>query len=356
MGIYTLSVTNGPHVAPIAGGYITQRLGWRWCFWIPAIIQGALWVLLVFTLPETLFSREDYSKLEKRSYTSKLLYHGKVLDRPIRARDFGASFRMIKYVAVTLPCIYYCTANTYGSALFAVTGSHLSAAVYKFNTEQTGLFMGVPLTIGCAIGEATAGWVSDVIINAYARRHNGYRKPEARLFLIPLCTLLCIGTATYGYCIQHAKPWITSAICMAVAGLETQVGTTVVYTYCTDSYKPQSGEIGAIINLFKSGMSPLNPRWFDKKLTYILSLCVQHWVLCSAFWREGRLRCGIRNIGCNQCLHADSSCISHLQGGEDQGKAGCAEGTSGLVTRHEGRLFYLSRRNCPSRLIQKLYI
>lgn len=28
----------------------------------------------------------------------------------------------------------------------------------------------------------------------------------------------------------------------------------MIYTYCTDSYKPQSGEIGAVINLFKSGM------------------------------------------------------------------------------------------------------
>lgn len=33
----------------------------------------------------------------------------------------------------------------------------------------------------------------------------------------------------------------------------TQVGVTMVYTYATDAYKPQSGEIGAIINLFKSG-------------------------------------------------------------------------------------------------------
>lgn len=34
MGIYTVSVSNGPHVAPIAGGYIAERLGWRWSFWV----------------------------------------------------------------------------------------------------------------------------------------------------------------------------------------------------------------------------------------------------------------------------------------------------------------------------------
>ena len=149
----------------------------------------------------------------------------------------------------------YMTANTYGSALFAVTGAHLAAKVYHFNVEETGLFLGVPLTVGCIIGEATAGWVSDSIINAYAKRHGGYRKPEARLYLLPLTTLLAVGTATYGYCIQSRKPWIEACICMAVSGLGTQVGTTMIYTYATDSYKPQSGEIGAVINLFKSGKS-----------------------------------------------------------------------------------------------------
>lgn len=252
MGIYTLSVTNGPHISPIVGGYIAKNLGWRWCLWIPAILQGGLWVLVIFTLPETLFSRENASTLVKRSYMEKLFFFGKVLDRPIHRRDFGTPYRMIKYAAVTLPCIYFMTANTYGSALFAVTGAKIAAATYKFNVAQTGLFIGVPLSVGCMIGEATTGWISDIIINAYAKRHNGYRKPEARLFLIPLCTLLCIGTATYGFCIQHHKHWIESAICMGVAGLGCQVGATVVYTYCTDSYKPQSGEIGAVINLFKS--------------------------------------------------------------------------------------------------------
>jgi MFS family permease len=254
MGIYTLSVTNGPHIAPIVGGFISQRLGWRWCFWIPAVCQGSLWILLTLTLPETLYSRnEPNNKLTNNTYISKVLFHGKVLNRPIRLRDFGTSFRMTKYAAVLLPTIYFATCNTYGSLLFAITGSHIGATVYKFDTQQTGLFMGIPLTVGCAIGEASAGWVSDVIANTYARRHNGHRKAESRLFLMPLCACLCIGTATYGYCIQNARPWIQPAICMAVSGFGAQVAATMVYTYCTDSYRAQAGEIGVVINLFKAG-------------------------------------------------------------------------------------------------------
>jgi len=255
IGIYTVAVTNGPHVAPIIGGYLADTLGWRWCFWIPAFLQAALWLISIFTFPETLYSRKDYRKPQRHTYILKLLFNGKILDRKIRAKDFWLSFRMIKYAAVTLPCIYYMTVNTYGSILFAVTGSRICKQVWGFDTAQTGLFMGVPLTVGCMIGEGLAGWVSDVIINTYAHRHDGYRKPEARLYLLPLTLLLPIGTATYGYCVQYHKPWIAAAVCMAVSGCGTQIATTVVYTYCTDSYKPQSSEIGAIINLFKSGAS-----------------------------------------------------------------------------------------------------
>jgi MFS family permease len=33
--IYTFFLTNGPHVAPLIGGYVAQSLGWRWCFSLP---------------------------------------------------------------------------------------------------------------------------------------------------------------------------------------------------------------------------------------------------------------------------------------------------------------------------------
>jgi hypothetical protein len=141
---------------------------------------------------------------------------------------------------------------TYGSPLFAVTGSFICAKFYHFNLHQTGLFLGVPLTVGCLIGEFSAGWVSDLILNTYAKRHDGYRKVEVRLWLLPLTATCAIGTATFGYCIQHHKPWIQAAVCMAVSGYGTQVIATMVYTYCCDSYKPQSSEISVIINVFKS--------------------------------------------------------------------------------------------------------
>lgn len=325
MGLYTVSVTNGPHVAPIAGGFIAEQLGWRWCFWVPGIMQAGLCLVLLFTFPETLFSRRDYSRIEERSYMQKLLFHGKILDRKIHPRDFVGSLRMAQYAAVTLPIIWYMTANTYGSALFAVTGAHICAKYFHFNVEKTGLFMGIPLTIGCMIGEASAGWVSDVIINAYAQRHDGYRKPEARLYLAPLTFLLGIGTALYGYCIQSKKPWIDAAVVMAISGFGLQVGTTMVYTYCTDSYKPQSGEIGAVINLFKSGESQSFDTVDSNKLTN-RSVRFQHRLLRLALWSVRRFQNVIRFVGGDQLDFVDPHFLPHLEGAADSCMAGYAEG------------------------------
>jgi len=35
MGIYTFFLTNGPHLAPLVGGFVAQNLGWRQCYAIP---------------------------------------------------------------------------------------------------------------------------------------------------------------------------------------------------------------------------------------------------------------------------------------------------------------------------------
>lgn len=35
MGIFALFLNNGPHIAPLIGGYVTRSLGWRYCFAIP---------------------------------------------------------------------------------------------------------------------------------------------------------------------------------------------------------------------------------------------------------------------------------------------------------------------------------
>ena len=210
-------------------------------------------VLLVFAVsfPETLFSRTDFSNLENRSTLEKFTFAGKIINRPLRISDFVNNFKMLKYLAIVIPCVFYMTTNTYGSLLFVLTMSSISEELYHFNTAQTGILIGVPLSIGCLIGESCTGWISDWIASRYAKRHDGYYKAEVRLWLAPLCLFVPIGLIVHGVCVQNKQQWIALAMGEAIASIGVQAGTTITYSYCSDCYKPQAAEVATIINLFR---------------------------------------------------------------------------------------------------------
>lgn len=124
----------------------------------------------------------------------------------------------------------------YGSVFFAITGARLFAQLYHFNVAQTGLIISIPLLIGCLIGEFNAGWLTDWMVYRYARRHDGHRKPEARLDAIWFATLIPVGIIIVGVCFTHFETtsWVGPAFGMGISSLGLQVATTVVYTYTTD--------------------------------------------------------------------------------------------------------------------------
>lgn len=47
------------------GGYIAGNLGYKWIFWISAILVGFTLLLEVLIVPETLFDRERQMRLER---------------------------------------------------------------------------------------------------------------------------------------------------------------------------------------------------------------------------------------------------------------------------------------------------
>lgn len=57
VGIYTLLLLGGKNLVPLASAAVIGSLGWRWVFWIVAIIVGACLILLFFFVPETFWDR-----------------------------------------------------------------------------------------------------------------------------------------------------------------------------------------------------------------------------------------------------------------------------------------------------------
>jgi len=79
IGIYTLLLLGGKNLVPLVSAVIIQAKGWRWVFYIVAIIVGFGAVLLFLFVPETFWDRTPRPKLRRpsvaRRSVSDLLHH-----------------------------------------------------------------------------------------------------------------------------------------------------------------------------------------------------------------------------------------------------------------------------------------
>ncbi|KAI9875063.1 MAG: hypothetical protein M1830_008973 [Pleopsidium flavum] len=62
VGIYTLLLLGGKNLIPLVSAVIIQSLGWRWVFWIVAIVVGFCFILLFLFVPETFWDRTPRPK------------------------------------------------------------------------------------------------------------------------------------------------------------------------------------------------------------------------------------------------------------------------------------------------------
>lgn len=89
VGIYTLLLLGGKNLIPLVSAAIIGNLGWRWVFWIVAIVVGSCLVLLFFFVPETFWDRTPRPRSRKRPHlyrsVSDLVSHG-IRGRPTHAQ------------------------------------------------------------------------------------------------------------------------------------------------------------------------------------------------------------------------------------------------------------------------------
>lgn len=53
LAIYSVAPLLGPVIGPVAGGFLVAAKGWRWVFWVLAMVGGAMTLLCLALLRET---------------------------------------------------------------------------------------------------------------------------------------------------------------------------------------------------------------------------------------------------------------------------------------------------------------
>ena len=158
-GWYLLGPLLGPTLGPLLGGVIVTRLGWRWVYWIMAIIG------LFTTTTGYFFLRETYapallshrkSELEKnKNGQSKYYFEGEDT-RPLTVKLRGSMKRPI--VIFIQPIVL--VMSLYQALIFGTTYSIytnmqdiFSNAPYGFDSEKIGL-----LYLGPGLGFLVSVW------------------------------------------------------------------------------------------------------------------------------------------------------------------------------------------------------
>jgi hypothetical protein len=161
--------------------------------------------------------------------------------------DFLRPFQMIQYPSVVIPMMYYAVYFAYGTILYIVTSANLFKRTYHFDSRQTGMLLGLPLTIGGILGKLIAGGFSDWIA---ARRAvaKGVRSREDRLVaLLPGAFLLPAGAIIEGVCLTRKTHYMGAGMGITISTFGLQVITTVVFTCCTEvSYSLESVDLSLL--------------------------------------------------------------------------------------------------------------
>lgn len=190
MGIFYLGPLMGPLFAPIVGGALAEKWGWRSTQWFLAIYGGVLLVFLFFALPETLKGTKSVTATAgndlpggpdqrpdlSRSSSTRSMHHTTTKWVKAAKRAFVDPLKIIlnlRFPAVLLTV--WLASITFGSlyVLNISLESTFSKPPYNFSTLIVGLTY-IPNSIGYILASILGGRWTDKIMAREARQAGRY--------------------------------------------------------------------------------------------------------------------------------------------------------------------------------------
>jgi hypothetical protein len=280
-------------------GYIGLNAGWRWIFWVLMAITSGLWLLLIFTIPETRHSiilQRKAARVRKQMAQENLASAATTVDFHAHTRKglhtlfaitLTRPFRFLFTEPITLcSAIYngflYGLVYLFNEAFPLVFGPGTG---HGFNTGQQGLSF-----LGMAIGPIIAFCLYPLQERYYLRRvtaNGGKGEPEARMWMARWGALLIpISLFWFGWTSYRSLHWIVPIIASSFFGAGIYIVILSILNYVVDSYQTYSASalagvifvrnvVGAGFPLFASQMyQTLGYEWASSLLGFLAILLV----------------------------------------------------------------------------------
>lgn len=229
--IFYLGPLCGPLIAPIVGGALAQKWGWRSTFWFLAAFGGLTVALIFFILPETLVKHEmadtNNTSDQKQDFVEDTLRKapsGKMLRfaaKWLKALKviFVDPLKILLYLRYppVLLTVYYASIAFGSLYVLNISIEHtFKHFPYKFSALATG-FLYIPNSLGYVVISTFGGRWMDLIMQREALKANRYDDnskliylPEDRMhenawlgaFLYPF------GLFCYGWTVDKGVFWV----------------------------------------------------------------------------------------------------------------------------------------------------
>ncbi|KAF3406545.1 hypothetical protein DPV78_000335 [Talaromyces pinophilus] len=283
IAVWSLFLMCGIAGGALISGYIIENLGFRWTFWVCAILFGVFFFGIVFFVPETTYRRppglvaqltanekttdylEDNEKgapvqLETAQNTAEIatrprmsylqslrVFTGKYSDAsPLKI--FARPFILFFYPSVLWGFLLYGTTLTWIVVFSVVNGVIFVEAPYNFSVSQTGLISLSPFIL-TLVGEVISGPMNDWICVYLTNKNRGIYEPEFRLPLVIFTAILgSVGFFGFGATIHYQTHWSGPVLCFGLANMAMAFASTSVFGYVVDCYPRLSEEIFVSVN------------------------------------------------------------------------------------------------------------
>lgn len=271
IGIWMVMVTLGVPVGPLIFGFVTFRVGFRWIFYVLAIVNLVQLVLYFFLGPETLYMREQqetpppYMSEKPKSFMGRYMGFRRINPRKLSFADFYEPVLMVVRPRAVVPALAYSVVFLFGNILTTVEIPQLFEAKFGLNTEQVGLqFIGV--IIGSLLGEQVGGLVSDLWMRRAKSKLGGDAPPEHRLWLSYFgYVLTVVGVTVFlvmtGKVTSSSQGTVVPVVGTAIAAAGNQVVTTVLVTYAVDCAAEKAASVGVFVSLVRQIIGFTGPFW-----------------------------------------------------------------------------------------------
>ena len=263
MGLFYLGPLMGPFIAPIMGGALAERLGWRSTQWALVIYGVVVLTFLFFALPETLKARApaspNDSSLTKVSSRQSTKRNAKRLVKALK-RSFLDPLQIVLYLrfpAVALTVFY--GSITFGTLylLNISLETTFSAPPYSYSTIIVGLTY-IPGSLGYLIASLFGGKWTDTIMAREAVKANRYDekgkliyRPEDRMRENAWIAAVMYPTALvwYGWTSEKGVSWPAPLIANFFFGIGSMLIFAMGTTMLTE-FMPKNASAGVAANNF----------------------------------------------------------------------------------------------------------